>query len=246
MESYPKNNREEAKAKVIEDRKKEIIDLGSKVKGLTIEDILRVKKNRKNEEKLNDKQEINKILEDLPLDLNSLESLSTKNKDLEELFNKVKNSALNYSKYYLKLEIFKEEASQDLKTKKQLEKIKKSFLWVRRLSKQTINDWSKEVVKLGLDKKIDFPEKLGFKTQMKFLEGIFLSMYLKENIPVDEELNKDFSLDIQKVTTKSVLYRKIFKDIVEYQKTKHFKHIFSLRVSLAQTLAKSFLENNNA
>lgn len=70
-------------------------------------------------------------------------------------------------------------------------------------------------------------------------------MYLKNDTFLNTELVKDFSLDIQKVTTKSILYRKIFQDILEYQKTKHFIHPLSFRIDSSEVLAKTFSENYN-
>lgn len=245
MESQPKDNNEEAKIKAIEDKKKEIINKGSRIKGLTIEDILGVKKNKKPKEETKKHQEVDNILNSLPLDFISLENLNKKDKKLEVLFKEVKAQAFIYIKYYLKLEIFKQEMNQDLKDKKQLGKMSQSFLIVKRVAKQALNDWIDQVVKLDLDKNIDFPERVGLKDRLRFLEGIFLSMYLKNDTFLNTELVKDFSLDIQKVTTKSILYRKIFQDILEYQKTKHFIHPLSFRIDSSEVLAKTFSENYN-
>lgn len=140
MESQPKDNNEEAKIKAIEDKKKEIINKGSRIKGLTIEDILGVKKNKKPKEETKKHQEVDNILNSLPLDFISLENLNKKDKKLEVLFKEVKAQAFIYIKYYLKLEIFKQEMNQDLKDKKQLGKMSQSFLIVKRVAKQALND----------------------------------------------------------------------------------------------------------
>lgn len=243
MEESSKNTRPNSKLdknqqEFIQKQKAEILQRASQGRGLTLEDILSKVKKEDNH------HELEKVLDFLPAKLESLEEISNQDELLREFFTQVKMSSFNYTKSFLEVEITKEEERRDLGVKNILKKNKEILNLTKQASRQEVVKWSERVLRLGLNKDFELPDRQKYNTYLHFLESLFLTLYINKEIPVEKlELEKDPTLNILKATPKTLLYRKILQDINSFQKEGSFKHLESLRLSLAEALAKTFLKN---